>query len=71
MQPLPTAGPQSIEHELADQLGLDVTAFVETFGVGWFEAEVMHDFDADRPASSRTSWPCDAPACSSAATAEA
>ncbi len=47
MQPLPTAGPPSIEHELADQLGLDVTAFVETFGAGWSEAEVMHDFDAD------------------------
>ena len=47
MQPLPTAGPPSIEHELADQLGLDVTTFVETFGAGWSEAEVMHDFDAD------------------------
>ena len=47
MQPLPTAGPASIEHELADQLGLDVTAFVETFDAGWCEAEVMHDFDAD------------------------
>ena len=47
MQPLPTAGPPSTEHELADQLGLDVTTFVETFGAGWSEAEVLHDFDAD------------------------
>ena len=47
MQPLPTAGRHPSSTNFADQLGLDVTAFVETFGAGWFQAEVIDDFDAD------------------------
>ena len=47
MQPLPIDEPPPTLHMLADQLHLDVLSFVETFGAGWTEAPVMHDFDAD------------------------